>query len=72
MKRITSNNFEVIARNIILPWNNYYGFITCSVVERKSIINRGHEFGEKLGHESNIEVKGVLVIQLFKSIIFKA
>ena len=35
MISMTSTNFEVIARNIILPWNNYYGFITCSVVERK-------------------------------------
>ena len=36
---MTSTNFEVIARNIILPWNNYYGFITCSVVERKKYNN---------------------------------
>ena len=26
-------------------------------LHEESTINRGHEFGEKLGHESNIEVK---------------
>ena len=72
---MTSTNFEVIARNIILPWNNYYGFITCSVVERKSIINRGHEFGEILGHECNIEVMvfvyyfGNIVLHEFKLVL---
>ena len=26
-------------------------------LHEESTINRGHEFGEKLGHESNIEIK---------------
>ena len=54
---MASTNFEALARNIIC-WYDYYS-ITCSVY-KESTINRGHEFGEKLGHESNIELRCVL------------
>ena len=30
-------------------------------LHEESTINRGHEFGEKLGHESNIEIKSCVL-----------